>query len=138
MRKVNRIIIHCSATKPGMDIGAKEIRKWHMDGNGWKDIGYHYVIRLDGSIEKGRPLEQLGSHTAGHNADSIGICYVGGVDEKGKAKDTLSPKQQKSLEDLITKLRERWPELTLSGHNDYTKSKACPSFKVSEKLKHLI
>jgi N-acetylmuramoyl-L-alanine amidase len=138
MRAINRIIIHCSATKQSLDVGVEEIRKWHMKGNGWKDIGYHYVIRLDGSIEKGRPIEQVGAHTSGHNSDSIGICYVGGVDNANKPKDTLNPKQEKSLEALVKKLRERWPKLTISGHNDYTNAKACPSFKVSERLKHLI
>ena len=78
MRKIRKIIIHCSATKEGHDIDAAEIKKWHVEGNGWSDIGYHYVIKLDGTVEEGRPLERSGAHTLNHNFDSIGICYIGG------------------------------------------------------------
>ena len=63
-----------------MDIGAKEIKAWHK-GKGWKDIGYHYVIRLNGKVELGRPLEKMGSHVVGYNRDSVGVCYVGGVED---------------------------------------------------------
>ena len=78
MRKIRKIIIHCSATKEGQDIDAKEIKKWHVEGNGWSDIGYHYVIKLDGTVEEGRPIERSGAHTLNHNHDSIGVCYIGG------------------------------------------------------------
>lgn len=140
MRPIKRIIIHCSATPPHLDVGVKEIRRWHTTpqprGNGWKDIGYHYVIRLNGSIEEGRPIEQAGAHTVGQNRDSIGVCYVGGVGKDGKAKDTLLAAQQATLEALILDLRERYGPLPIFGHNDFA-NKACPSFKVSERLKHL-
>ena len=88
MRKINEIIIHCSDTQEGCDVTAKDIRRWHTTpkekgGRGWRDIGYHYVIRLDGTIELGRPLEKAGAHCIGrkgedHNSHSIGICYIGG------------------------------------------------------------
>ena len=79
MRKINEIILHCSATPASMDIGAKEIRDWHVNGNHWRDIGYHWVIRRDGTVEKGRPEYQVGAHCLNHNANSIGVCMVGGT-----------------------------------------------------------
>ena len=80
MRKIDKIIIHCSATKEGRDISTETIRSWHVKGRGWRDIGYHLVIELDGSLKVGRPLHKIGAHTLGENEHSIGICYVGGVD----------------------------------------------------------
>ena len=87
MRYINEIILHCTATKEGIDFNATDIDRWHKE-RGFKKIGYHYVIRLDGTIEEGRPLEEMGAHATGHNAHSIGIVYVGGLDKKGKSKDT--------------------------------------------------
>ena len=78
MRPINEIIIHCSATAEGKDFKAADIRRWHVQGNGWKDIGYHFVIDLDGTVEVGRPVAQQGAHCTNHNKTTIGICYVGG------------------------------------------------------------
>ncbi len=134
MRDINRIIIHCSATPEGRDIDAATIRDWHVNGNGWADIGYHYVIRIDGDIETGRPLDKSGAHVRGHNKDSIGICYVGGADADMNPKDTMNEVQESAMKELIYSLRMVWDKhLTLHGHNEYA-SKACPSFKVSEKF----
>ena len=84
MRKINKIIVHCTATQEGRDIGVEWCRKVHLR-KGWKDVGYHFVIRLDGKVEEGRPIEMSGAHTKGHNWDSIGVCYAGGVEaERGK------------------------------------------------------
>ena len=88
MREINKIIVHCSATREFQDVKTEEIRRWHMD-KGWSDVGYHYLIELDGSINKGRPVERIGAHCKGHNNDSIGVCYIGGVDKDLKAKNTL-------------------------------------------------
>lgn len=79
MRKINKLIVHCSATPEGRDVKTETIKDWHVNGNHWKDIGYHYVIELDGSIHKGRDENVIGAHCSGQNANSIGICYVGGV-----------------------------------------------------------
>jgi len=88
MRIIDTVIVHCSATKPSMDIGVDVIRQWHMN-KGWSDIGYHYVIRRNGAVELGRDLdkdgdvdEEIGAHAYGHNATSIGICLIGGVDDR--------------------------------------------------------
>lgn len=77
MRKINEIIIHCSATPEGRNFTVQQIRDWHVKGNGWRDIGYHYVIYLDGSVHRGRPENRVGAHCTGHNANSMGVCYIG-------------------------------------------------------------
>ena len=98
MREINKIIIHCSATPEGQDFTVQQIRQWHTTpkpkGNGWSDIGYHFVIYRDGSVHKGRPLEQIGAHTLGYNANSIGICYIGGCASDEKTPRTLAPKRR--------------------------------------------
>lgn len=128
--KVQKIILHCSATKEGANIKASDIKQWHVKDNGWSDIGYHYVIELDGTIKKGRPENVAGAHCTGQNSVALGICYVGGVDKNGKAKDTRTEAQRHSLFHLVHDLLQRY-NLTLNDvycHNDFAK-KDCPSFK---------
>jgi N-acetylmuramoyl-L-alanine amidase len=134
MRDLNRIILHCSATREGKDFSADTIRDWHVNGNGWRDIGYHWVIRLDGSIEVGRPLDEKGAHTKGHNKDSVGVCYIGGCDADGKPKDTMNPEQEKAWRMIVLSLRTLYGNhITIHGHNEFA-NKACPSFTVKEKF----
>lgn len=132
MRKITEIIIHCSATAEGRSYTIKDIEQWHLQ-RGFQMIGYHYVINLDGSISKGRPLSMAGAHCQGHNANSIGICYVGGLDRDGKPKDTRTAAQKASLRFLIQDLQTQYPGLTVHGHNDYA-AKECPCFKVPDEL----
>ena len=137
-RHIDEIILHCSATREGQDISVETIRSWHVDGNGWSDIGYHFVILLDGTVETGRPLRRAGAHVKGRNASSIGICYVGGVEQDGEtAKDTMTPAQEQATRNLITSLRAVFGPLSLHGHNEFS-AKACPSFKVNEKFSDLV
>lgn len=133
MRKIDKIIIHCSATPEGRDIKTETIRSWHVKGRGWSDIGYHFVIELDGSIRNGRPVERIGAHVKGQNANSIGICYVGGIDKSNNAKDTRTEAQKKSLNELIDSLRAVYKEATIHGHNEFS-AKACPSFDVQKEF----
>lgn len=135
MELLDRIILHCTATEPDHDVDVATIRRWHVDGNGWSDIGYHFLIRLDGSIEQGRPVFRQGAHTKGHNKGSIGIAYAGGV-KNGEPHDTLTNCQYRSLQDLIFSLRMIFGFMPVSGHNEYA-NKACPSFKVSDKFPHI-
>lgn len=139
MRDINRIFVHCSFTKPREGragsplIGAAEIRKWHTEERGWRDIGYHYVVKRDGTIELGRPVEIAGAHAAGHNADSIGICMVGGMDKKtGKAVNDYTDEQWASVEVLVRGLAAKYgvPDSGILGHNDVTTTKSCPNFDV--------
>ena len=106
MRKINEIILHCAYTPVTMDIGVSEIRDWHINERGWSDVGYHYIIRLDGTIELGRPIEKIGAHTKGRNRNSIGICYVGGKSSNCDCwLDTRTDEQRKSLESLVNALK---------------------------------
>ena len=125
MRSINLIVIHCADTPSTMDIGVKEIRQWHVKERGWKDIGYHFVIRRNGTIEKGRDVEVVGAHVAGHNAHSIGICMVGG---KPKANYTLE--QWEALKKLIIGLKFTYKDAELVGHCDLDSNKTCPQFDV--------
>lgn len=137
MRVINKIILHCTATPENRMTTVADIKKYHTtappNGRGWKDIGYHYIIYLDGSVHVGRPLAEAGAHTSNHNADSIGIVYVGGVDDSMKPKDTRTPQQKQALRNLVTALKHVFPNATVHGHNEFA-AKACPSFKVSEEF----
>ena len=139
MRTINKLIIHCSATPEGKKFTVEDIRRWHTlpvskGGRGWSDIGYHYVIYLDGSVHTGRPVEKIGAHCAGRNANSIGICYIGGMDAAGKKpKDTRTDAQKKALRSLVATLKTRFPGVTVHGHNEYA-AKACPCFNVKKEF----
>ena len=128
MRRIDEIIIHCTATIDGKDFRAKDIDKWHKQ-RGWKGIGYHYVVDLDGTIEKGRPESEIGAHTVGHNRYSIGVVYVGGLDKNGKPKDTRTEEQKEALLEILRQLLSKYPKATIHGHNEFAK-KACPCFDV--------
>lgn len=131
MRTINEIIVHCSATPEGRNVTVKDIDTWHKQ-RGFRCIGYHYVIYLDGSIHAGRPESQAGAHCLGHNSHSIGVCYIGGVAKDGKTpKDTRTEAQKESLIKLIKDLKKKYPKATIHGHREYA-NKACPSFDVQK------
>jgi N-acetylmuramoyl-L-alanine amidase len=130
MRNINLIIIHCSATKEGQNFHLKDIDRWHRE-RGYKKVGYHYVIDLDGTVEKGRDESEIGAHCQGKNKNSIGICYVGGLDINGKPKDTRTKEQKEALWNLLRELLVKYPKATIHGHRDFA-NKACPSFDVSK------
>lgn len=133
MRRITEIIIHCSATPEGKDFTVKDIRRWHLARH-FADIGYHYVIYRDGSVHKGRDENIAGAHCLGHNANSIGICYIGGVAKDGKTpKDTRTPQQKTALRQLVNQLKFYYPHATVHGHNEFA-AKACPSFNVQKDL----
>lgn len=137
MRKINEIIVHCSATAEGKDFTAADIRRWHVQCNKWADIGYHYVVRLDGTVELGRPVENVGAHCKGHNSHSIGVCYVGGVATDGKTpKDTRTQAQKASLLRLLRELKQKHPNASIHGHRDFA-AKACPSFDATQEYGNL-
>lgn len=129
-RIINEIIIHCSATVEGKDYTTEDIKKWHK-ARGFSDIGYHYIIYRDGSIHNGRNVNISGAHCTNHNAHSIGICYIGGVDKYNKPKDTRTLEQKNSLKNLLLKLKALYPKAAIHGHNEYA-NKACPSFNVKK------
>jgi N-acetylmuramoyl-L-alanine amidase len=113
------------------------IRRWHLK-RGFNDIGYHYLIHIDGTIEEGRPINKQGAHCSGQNRDSIGICYVGGMSkDMKKAKDTRTQAQKDSLIKLMHELIYKYnKDMTIHGHNEYA-NKSCPSFIVKEEYANL-
>ena len=136
MRKINQIIIHCSDTIEGKNFTVDDIKKWHK-ARGWTDIGYHYVVYLDGSIHKGRNEEVVGAHCEGHNAHSIGVCYIGGK-EAGtfRAKDTRTKAQKEALIRLLMKLVCKYPDAEIVGHRDLANRK-CPCFDAKNEYRNI-
>lgn len=132
MRPINKIILHCSATKEGKNFTVKDIDEWHRQ-RGFKCIGYHYVIYLDGTVHKGRDESEVGAHCSGHNSFSIGICYIGGLDVNGKPKDTRTDKQKAAIKSLVAELKQKYPYATIHGHNEFA-NKACPCFDVKKEF----
>jgi N-acetylmuramoyl-L-alanine amidase len=135
-RRINEIIVHCTATPEGRDYTVADIRQMHK-AQGWVDIGYHYIIYRDGSIHDGRNVDMVGAHCQGHNAQSIGVCYVGGVARDGKTpKDTRTQAQKDALVHLLMELVCLYPDATIRGHRDFA-AKACPSFDATREYKNL-
>jgi N-acetylmuramoyl-L-alanine amidase len=135
MRAITKIIIHCTATKEGQPVTVAEVTKWHK-ARGFNTIGYHYLIGLHGEIWTGRPEDQVGAHTEGCNTNSIGICYVGGLDASMKAKDTRTPAQKASLIKLIKELKQKYPTATIHGHREFS-TKACPCYDAKAEYKNI-
>ena len=136
MRLVKEIIIHCSATREGQQVSVDTIRDWHL-AKGWNNIGYHFYIDLDGTINKGRDIDKIGAHCKGHNRNSIGICYCGGVEADGKTpKDTRTQEQKDSLLNVLKTLKAMYPEAVIYSHNEFA-NKACPSFDATEEYENI-
>jgi len=149
MREIEYIAVHCSATKEGKEFDVADITRWHIN-KGWSDCGYHYIIKLDGTIELGRPIEKIGAHVFGFNRNSIGICYIGGLDEEGNPKDTRTPEQKVALFGLIKKLTLIHHDSVVQGHRDFSPDKDgdgiiepfewlkhCPCFDAKEEYANL-
>lgn len=126
-------MIHCSATPGDQAVNAKEIDRWHRQ-RGFRKIGYHYVITLDGTVETGRPLSEAGAHVVDHNAQTIGICLAGGIDPKTKkSKATYTKAQWASLEKLVKELKATYKRAEVVGHRDFPGvKKDCPCFDAKE------
>jgi len=131
-KSTDALFVHCSATKPTMDIGVREIRQWHKE-QGWLDVGYHFVIRRDGTVEEGRNIDAVGSHVKDHNHNSVGICLVGGVDSSNKFTANFTPSQMHSLRTLLDDLKVKYPNASIRAHHDVA-PKACPSFDLKRWL----
>lgn len=132
------LVIHCSATRPSQTkVDAAEIRRWHR-AKGWVDIGYHYVIKRDGTVEHGRPISVVGAHVQGHNHNTIGICLVGGVSEADirVPEMNFTQEQMDSLKELLISLKREFEGVQILGHRDFEGvNKACPSFDVKTWLR---
>ena len=132
--KTDTIVIHCSATPPTMDIGVEKIREWHVDDNGWDDVGYHFIITRSGVLQKARPEEMQGSHARAVNGTSLGICLVGGSNASGDWENNFQDEQFVTLKALILDLIKRYEIKKIIGHYQVDDKKECPSFKVPEWL----
>ena len=158
MNKIDAIVVHCSATRAGQDIGKSEINRMHVE-RGFNCIGYNYVVRIDGTVETGRSLQIDGAHCSSkgfsgvsYNKHSIGICYVGGLDKSGKAADTRTDAQKNALRELIAKLVKEYPDIKeILGHRDTSPDldgdgivepnewiKICPCFDAASEYKDLL
>lgn len=121
------ITVHCSATPSEQDVHVADIRRWHKK-RGWRDVGYHFVIRRNGDVELGRPLSQTGAHVKGHNKGNIGVCMVGGCNSELQPEDNFTLAQRKALFGLVTALQEQFliSDENVKGHKDWGVNKACP------------
>ena len=129
--ETKKIIIHCAATKPSMDVGVEEIRKWHIQ-KGFRNVGYHFVIKRDGAVETGRAEDEIGAHAYGHNKDSIGICLVRGLNEEWQSEENYTDIQWSILRELVEDLLEKYSsDLEVIGHNEVS-TKDCPCFDVQK------
>ena len=146
MRRITEIIVHCSATPEGCDYGARDIDLWHRQ-RGFLKIGYHYVVKLDGTIQEGRKLNDVGAHCLGHNANSIGVCYIGGLraqatnDQRPTTNDlapadTRTDAQKFALLKLLQSLKVLYPKARIYGHRDFA-NKACPCFDATAEYSEL-
>lgn len=130
------LVVHCAATRPSQDIGVKEIGDWHR-ARGFLGVGYHYVIRRDGTLEVGRPDDVYGAHVSGHNHYSVGICMVGGVSERNVnvPENNFTKEQLVTISQTLSMLKVKYPDAVIQGHRDFPRvAKACPSFDVKEWL----
>lgn len=134
MRSIAFIIVHCTATAEGRNFTIDDVTRWHQ-ALGWKTVGYHYLVLVDGTIQRGRPEEMVGAHCKNRNQHSIGICYVGGLSEDGHPKDTRTRAQQRALLQLIRELKQKYPRALIVGHNVFNPQKSCPCFDAAEEYK---
>jgi len=130
MRHITLIVIHCSAVKPDQQSSAAQIDSWHRQRGFHLGIGYHYVIRRDGTLEMGRPEYMVGAHCKNHNQHSIGVCYEGGLNARGDPADTRTEAQKRTMLSLLRELKGRYPHAIIVGHNTLNPLKACPCFNV--------
>lgn len=137
MKQIKYIIVHCSATRAGLNYKAATLDSWHK-ARGWAGIGYHYVVDLDGQIERGRAETEVGAHAGAlYNPISLGVCYIGGLtQDTEEPADTRTPAQKAALEALLLELLRRYPDAQIIGHRDVA-VKACPCFNAAEEYKHL-
>lgn len=136
-RTINEIIVHCADTPEGRHNTVEDIRAWHK-ARGWNDIGYHYVVYIDGSIHNGRDVDVNGAHCTNHNSHSIGVCYIGGKSKDMKqVKDTRTWEQKESLLYLLKELKKLYPNAKIYGHHDFDKSKPCPCFDAKAEYKDI-
>ena len=136
-RPVLYIVVHCTASKVTTNFTLKDLRHLHVDICHWSDIGYHFYITKDGKIHTCRPMSKIGAHVKGYNRCSIGVCYEGGLNARGRPADTRTPAQKESLIEVLSALKERFPKAKIVGHYELGANKACPCFCASKEYSFL-
>ena len=135
MHYISLLILHCTAVTPLQTSSVEQVTQYHQS-LGWKTCGYHYVIRRDGTVENGRPLNRMGAHCKGHNRHSIGIAYEGGLDENGRHADTRTQEQKLAMRKLLENLKKDYPKAIIVGHNTFS-NKDCPCFDAAKEYADL-
>lgn len=150
-QSTDTIVFHCSATRPSQNIGRREIEEWHL-AKGWSGIGYHFVIMRDGTLQKGREIDEVGAHVAGANSHTLGVCLVGGLGENGQAfadaPQMFTLAQWDTARALMSYLRKMYPNARVCGHRDLSPDlnkdgkiqqsewlKTCPGFDAAREFK---
>ena len=136
-RPILYIVVHCTGSKVTTDFTAEDLRHLHVDICRWTDIGYHFYITKDGKIHNCRPMSKTGAHVKGYNHCSIGVCYEGGLNARGRPADTRTPKQKESLIEVLSALKERFPKAIIVGHYELSGNKDCPVFCASKEYSQL-
>ena len=136
MRRIDLIVIHCSATRCNQSFPVTDLIRCHADRFGF--TGYHYYITRDGETYQTRHEQLVGAHAKGYNSHSLGVCYEGGLDSHGRPADTRTPKQKRALLKLLKRLKKEHPQAQILGHRDLPDvHKACPCFDAKEEYKNL-
>lgn len=146
MRKIDMIVIHCSATRADVPLSPRQLDEMQRQ-RGFDGCGYHYYVRRDGEICTMRPVDRPGAHAKGYNQHSIGVCYEGGLDEQGRPADTRTELQKRSLRVLVRVLAMDFQTRRIVGHRDLSPdldgdgviepeewTKVCPCFDVGTEL----
>lgn len=137
MKEVLYIVVHCSATRISQRLGVEDIDRIHR-ARGWTMIGYHWYVERDGEIREGRKEQYAGAHVRHYNEHAIGVCYEGGLDERGRPTDTRTPEQKASLWYLLKDLKESYPQAKIVGHRDFPNvQKECPCFDAQTEYEEL-
>ena len=127
------IVIHCTQTPPNMDVDVAKVTEWHTQ-RGFDTIGYHYLIKRDGTLQVGRDEDVVGAHAVAVNGTSIGIALVGGGTPEMGWEDNFKPIQFQTLKSIITKLKDKYNIEKIIGHYQVDDKKECPSFDVPKWL----
>jgi len=136
MRKINYLVVHCTATQPKTEI--ESIESYWKNTLKWKSSGYHYIIKANGEIVNLLSIDKVSNGVGGYNSQIINISYIGGIDKKGIPKDTRTPEQKASILKLLKELKNKFPDAKIQGHRDFPKvNKACPSFDAKKEYEHL-
>ena len=135
MRTIKYIVVHCTATPPETTI--ESIKNYWKQNLGWRNPGYHYIIKRNGDIVNLFPEDKVSNGVKGYNKNSVHISYIGGVDKNNKPIDNRTDAQIHSMFNKLVELSEKYPNATILGHRDFPGvTKMCPSFDVKEWLKN--